>query len=78
MPGGLTSAEASRRAHEVGANSLPRAERPSPARRFARQFVHFFALMLWCAAALALLAGLLPLALAITCVIVLNGLFAFI
>ena len=78
MPGGLTSAEATRRAQEVGPNTLPRAERVSPMLRLARQFVHFFALMLWCAAALALLAGLPPLALAITCVIVLNGLFAFI
>ena len=75
---GLTSAEAARLLEEVGPNAMPRPDRPAPLRQFARQFTHFFALMLWGAAALALLAGLPPLALAIACVIVINGLFAFI
>jgi len=38
---------------------------------------HLFALMLWAAAVLALLAGLAPLSLAIVVIIVLNGVFAF-
>jgi magnesium-transporting ATPase (P-type) len=75
---GLTSAEAARLLREVGPNAVPRPDRPAPLRQFVRQFTHFFALMLWCAAGLALLAGLPPLAIAITCVIVLNGVFAFI
>jgi magnesium-transporting ATPase (P-type) len=40
--------------------------------------VHFFALLLWAAAALALLAGLPQLTVAIAAVIVLNGSFAFV
>ena len=78
MAAGLTSAEAARLLREVGPNVMPRPDRPAPLRQFARQFTHFFALMLWCAVALALLAGLPPLAVAIACVIVLNGLFAFV
>jgi magnesium-transporting ATPase (P-type) len=43
----------------------------------ARQFTHFFALMLWVAAVLAWFGGLPQLAVAIAIVIVINGLFAF-
>ena len=75
---GLTSAQAERVRHDVGPNAMPLPERPSRLRRFLGEFTHFFALMLWCAAALALLAGLPPLAIAIACVILLNGIFAFV
>lgn len=61
---------------DVGPNVLPAPARPGSLKRLLRQFTHFFALMLWCAAALALLAGLPFLALAITLVILLNGVFA--
>ena len=75
---GLTSAQAADVLHEVGPNAEPRPDRPAPLWQLARQFTHFFALMLWGAAALALLAGLPPLAVAIACVILINGVFAFI
>ena len=75
---GLTSAQAADVLHEVGPNAEPRPDRPAPLWQLARQFTHFFALMLWGAAALALLAGLPPLAVAIACVILINGIFAFI
>lgn len=75
---GLTSAEAADVLREVGPNAEPRSDRPAPLWQLARQFTHFFALMLWGAAALALLAGLPPLAVAIACVILINGIFAFI
>lgn len=42
-----------------------------------RQFVEFFAVMLWVAAGLALLAGLPQLSVAIIIVVLLNGVFAF-
>lgn len=74
---GLTSAEAARRLAAGGPNVLPR-ERPASAwTLLARQMTHFFALLLWAAAALALFAGLPPLAVAIVVIVVLNGTFAF-
>lgn len=75
---GLTSTEAARRLRDAGPNAMPLPSRVPWARRLVGEFTHFFAVMLWCAAALALLAGMPPLALAIACVIVLNGLFAFV
>jgi calcium-translocating P-type ATPase len=44
----------------------------------ARQLIHFFAVMLWVAAGLALLAGMPQLGIAIAIVVVLNGVFAFV
>ena len=46
-------------------------------RRLLSQLTHFFAIMLWIAGGLAILAGMPQLGLAIFIVIVLNGLFAF-
>ena len=74
---GLSSAEAARRLATDGANVLPRLARPSALRALVRQFTHLLALLLWAAAALALLAGTPALAVAIVVVIVLNALFAF-
>ena len=42
------------------------------------QMVHFFAVLLWAASGLALLAGTPQLALAIVAIIVINGFFAFV
>ena len=75
---GLSSAQASRLRREIGPNAPTMPSRPSPLRRLAREFTHFFALMLWGAALLALIAGLPALAIAIAAVVVLNGLFAFV
>ncbi len=75
---GLSSAEAAETLAAAGPNVLPAPRRESAWRRIAAQFLHFFALMLWAAAALALAAGLPQLAAAIVLVVILNGIFAFV
>ena len=74
---GLTSEEAARRLEQSGANVLPAVAPPAPWRRLVAQLVHFFAVMLWVAAALAFVAGLTALAIAICLVVMINGVFAF-
>jgi magnesium-transporting ATPase (P-type) len=74
---GLTSDEAAARLARDGRNELPAPRRRSAGREIADQLLHFFALMLWIASGLALLAGLPALAIAIAIVVVVNGLFAF-
>ena len=75
---GLTQAEAAGRLTRDGPNSLPAPhERPAWA-ALVRQMTHFFALLLWAAAGLALAAGLEPLAGAIVVVVIVNGAFAFV
>ncbi len=75
---GLTSAEAASLLARHGPNTLPPPERPRPWRQLVAQFTHFFALLLWVAAALALVAGMPPLAIAIAAVVLVNGIFAWI
>jgi magnesium-transporting ATPase (P-type) len=76
-PEGLETKEATRRLEEYGPNLLP-VRKPTPAwRHLLAQMVHFFALMLWVAGALAIVAGMPQLGFAIFVVIVLNGIFAF-
>jgi magnesium-transporting ATPase (P-type) len=75
---GLTSGEALRRLTSDGPNELPAPRRPPALTRFAKQLIHFFAIMLWVAGGLALLARLPQLGVAIFIVILLNALFAFI
>jgi magnesium-transporting ATPase (P-type) len=74
---GLTSEEARTRLDRFGRNELPPPQPPSALRRFGKQLVHLFALMLWAAAALALVAGLPQLCVAIVLVVLLNACFAF-
>lgn len=74
---GLTAAEAARR-RPAGGNRLPVESAPSPARLLVAQLVHFFALLLWGAAVLALVGGMPQLAVAIAVVVILNGVFAFV
>jgi calcium-translocating P-type ATPase len=74
---GLSTSEAAGRRAEHGPNRLPAPSRPSAARRLAGELTHFFAVMLWVAGLLALIAGLPELGIAIFAVIVLNALFAF-
>jgi calcium-translocating P-type ATPase len=81
---GLASSEAGRRAAEYGPNRVEEVRRESALLRLARQFTHFFALILWVAAALALAAdafdpgqGMATLACAIVGVIAINGGFAY-
>jgi len=74
---GLSSQQAADRLARDGPNRLPPPRRPHPLRRLADQLVHFFALMLWVAGALAFVADLPELGVAIFVVVVLNALFAF-
>ena len=75
---GLTQVEASRRLLEDGSNTLPAERGPSRLRELLAQMTHLFAIMLWVAAGLALLARTPELAIAIVVVILVNGLFAFV
>ena len=75
---GLTTAEARARLARDGPNQLPAPPGVSALRRLIGQLLHFFALMLWAAGGLALLAGLPQLGVAIFIVIVVNAVFAFV
>jgi magnesium-transporting ATPase (P-type) len=75
---GLTSAEALKRLRMHGPNLPPVKAGRSVWWQCAAQMVHFFALVLWAAGGLAILAGMPQLGLAIFVVIVLNGVFAFV
>ncbi|HEX6869824.1 MAG TPA: cation-transporting P-type ATPase [Micromonosporaceae bacterium] len=77
-PGGLSAAEAQRRLGAHGPNAIPGQRRSPIWLALLRQLTHFFALLLWVAAALAMLAGMPPLALAIVVVVVVNAGFAFV
>ena len=81
---GLSPEEAARRRSEFGPNLLARTTRTPLIGRLLREFVHFFALILWVAAGLCFLAehrdpgsGMGRLGVAILIVILVNGLFAF-
>ncbi len=75
--GGLSEREAERRLLVHGPNALERRGGRVWPRELARQFTHPLALLLWGAAALAALAGIVPVAIAVVVVIVLNAAFAF-
>ncbi len=81
---GLDQAEAIRRRAEVGPNEVEAMRGRPRWLVFLREFTHFFALILWCAAGLAGFAewrqpgeGMATLAIAIVCVILINGSFSF-
>jgi Ca2+-transporting ATPase len=74
---GLTSEQARRELERIGPNVLAEGEGPQWLVRFARNFTHLFALLLWAGAGLAVLGGQPPLALAIVAVIVVNAIFSF-
>ncbi len=76
-PEGLSTREAGRRLVAYGPNELRRRGGRAWPRRLAAQFVHPLALLLWLAAALAVVAGAPVLGAAIVAVIALNALFAF-
>ncbi len=75
---GLSPREAQRRLVQYGPNEIRRREGAGHLRALAQQFTHPLALLLWVAAALALIAGIGALAAAIVAVIVLNAAFAFV
>lgn len=81
---GLSKAEAQHRLNEYGANQVERVRGELLILRFIKEFVHFFALILWLAAGLAFFAeyrqpggGMAMLGYAVLGVIVINGLFSF-
>ena len=74
---GLSADEARRRLRTDGPNVVPFVAGPPLWARLLHQLTHFFAVMLWIASALALLAGMPQLAVAIVVVVVVNGAFAF-
>src|ERR1700690_547016 len=83
-PQGLSSGEALRRLREYGPNRVEEVRRESPVLRFLKEFTHFFALILWLAAALAFLAewihpgqGMAKIGYAVVVVIVVSGIFSF-
>ena len=81
---GLTAAEAQKRLREYGPNCIEEVRGEPEWRRFLQEFTHFFALILWVAAALAFFAesrgpgeGMWQLGVAIVAVILINGSFSF-
>jgi calcium-translocating P-type ATPase len=81
---GLAPAEAARRLVEFGPNHVEEVRRENLLLSFAREFTHFFAIILWIAATLAFLAeyfgpgqGMSSLGIAIVGVIIVNGIFSF-
>jgi calcium-translocating P-type ATPase len=74
---GLTSAAAAQRLKEDGPNLLPQPRKPSWVRLLLGQMTHFFAIMLWVSAGLAVVADMPQLGIAIGVVVVINGVFAF-
>ncbi|UOE18622.1 cation-transporting P-type ATPase [Thermobifida halotolerans] len=76
--GGLTSEEAAERLRRDGRNTPPAPRRTLPLLLLLSEFTHFFAVLLWGAAALALIAGLPEAALAVVTVIAVSGGFAFV
>ena len=83
-PHGLSSPEALRRLAEYGPNRVEEVAGEPVLLRFLKEFTHFFALILWLAAALAFLAewsdpahGMAKVGYAIVAVILVSGLFSF-
>jgi sodium/potassium-transporting ATPase subunit alpha len=83
-PQGLSAGEALNRLNEYGPNRVEEVVRESRVLRFLKEFTHFFALILWLAAALAFLAeriepgqGMGKIGYAVVAVIVVSGLFSF-
>jgi magnesium-transporting ATPase (P-type) len=76
-PQGLSSREVGRRLVVYGPNELIRQAGHRLWRELPRQSTHPLALLLWAAAGLAWLGGIVAVALAIVAVIILNAFFAF-
>lgn len=81
---GLSQAEVESRLDEYGLNRVEEVRGESLILRFIKEFVHFFALILWLAAGLAFFAefrqpggGMATLGYAVLGVILINGLFSF-
>ncbi|BCW45410.1 cation-transporting P-type ATPase [Arthrobacter sp. StoSoilB5] len=75
---GLSSGAAAGLLAEAGPNVLPQAGKVPQWRKLLGELTHFFALMLWVAAALAYIGGMPQLCVAIIIVVIVNGVFAHI
>ncbi|MHA7240406.1 cation-translocating P-type ATPase [Arthrobacter sp. TMS1-12-1] len=75
---GLSTADAARLLAVDGPNLLPQTHTVPRWRVFAAEFTHFFAVMLWVAAALAFVAGMPQIGVAVTIVVIINGVFAYV
>ncbi len=75
---GLSAREAQRRLVQFGPNLLERRRQRRWLPELAHQFTHPLALLLWAAAGLAWIAGILAVAVAIAFVIAINAAFAFV
>ena len=83
-PAGLVQSEVAHRLAEFGPNHVEEVGRENLLLSFAREFTHFFAIILWVGAALAFIAehfdpgqGMARLGVAIVGVIFINGIFSF-
>ena len=74
---GLDDAAAAVRLAQYGPNALPRPPKRPWYLDLTTNLIHFFALVLWAAAALSFLAGMPQLAWAIIAVILVNGVFSY-
>jgi calcium-translocating P-type ATPase len=81
---GLSPTEATRRLQEYGHNRVEGVKREPLWLKFFRELTHFFALIMWLAAALAFVAewrapgeGMAKVGIALVCVIVVSALFSF-
>lgn len=72
---GLSEIEADKRVRIFGANRLERSKKPRYF-RFAANFIHVMAIMLWVAGAIAFVAGMPQIAIAVWLVNIINGLFS--
>ena len=75
---GLSEREAEHRLVQFGPNVLERRRGRRWPRELAHQLTHPLALLLWAAAGLAWIAGIVPVAIAIVIVILVNAAFAFV
>lgn len=74
---GLSQEQVAQRLVEFGGNCLPKVKGQPVWRKLTAQFTHTMAILLWCGAGIAALAGMPPLAWAIGTVNVINGVFSF-
>lgn len=77
-PAGLATSEALSLRAVYGPNRFVTTTSAPTWRRFLEEFTHFFAVLLWVAAALAFIAGMPQLGVAVVAVVLINGVFSYI
>ncbi|CAH0130929.1 MULTISPECIES: cation-translocating P-type ATPase [unclassified Arthrobacter] len=75
---GLSAREAQSLLARHGPNRIPEVASAPAWGRFLREFTHFFAALLWVAAAMAFIAGMPQLGVAVVAVVLINGLFSYV